>query len=92
VICRPGCGACCVAPSLSSIIPGLGRGKRAGEPCPHLSPDYGCLIYNSPKRPAVCASLQASAEMCGRSRDEALAYLTKLERITAPHDPTTTLD
>ena len=28
--CRPGCGACCTAPSISSPIPGMPEGKPAG--------------------------------------------------------------
>ncbi|NYZ53719.1 YkgJ family cysteine cluster protein, partial [Escherichia coli] len=27
--CRPGCGACCTAPSISSPIPGMPDGKPA---------------------------------------------------------------
>ncbi len=27
VSCRPGCGACCTAPSISSPIPGMPNGK-----------------------------------------------------------------
>lgn len=30
--CRPGCGACCIAPSISSPIPGMPEGKAAGVP------------------------------------------------------------
>jgi Fe-S-cluster containining protein len=25
--CRPGCGACCIAPSIASPIPGMPQGK-----------------------------------------------------------------
>jgi len=37
-----------------------------------------------PSRPAVCASLQPKQEMCGDNREQALFYLAKLERATAP--------
>ena len=82
--CRPGCGACCVAPSLSSPIPGLPRGKPASVPCPHLTDDFRCALFGLPERPAVCSSLRPEPAMCGSSREEALAYLTMLERKTAP--------
>lgn len=82
--CRPGCAACCVAPSISSPIPGLPRGKPAGQACPQLSSEGLCLLYGKPERPAVCGSLKPSLEMCGRSREEALAYLADLERATRP--------
>lgn len=82
--CRPGCGACCVAPSISSPLPGAPRGKPAGAPCPHLAIDRRCALFGDPRRPAVCARLQPSAEMCGEGRDDALAWLAELEAATAP--------
>jgi uncharacterized protein len=59
-------------------------GKRAGVPCVQLSPQGLCGIYGRPERPAVCASLKATAQMCGSSREEALAYLAALEAATEP--------
>jgi len=82
VDCRPGCGACCIAPSISSPIPGMPHGKPAGIPCVQLLPDYRCALFGRPERPAVCASLRPTDEMCGANRIEALAYLTALERAT----------
>ena len=84
--CRPGCGACCIAPSLSSPLPGLPEGKPAGVRCRHLQPDRRCGIYGKPERPAVCASFPVMAEHCGADRDEALARLAELERMTARVD------
>jgi hypothetical protein len=80
--CRPGCGACCVAPSISSPIPGLPGGKPAGVRCPHLTADLRCAIYNDPARPRVCASFPARPDHCGASREEALALLAVLEVAT----------
>ncbi|MCH1995921.1 YkgJ family cysteine cluster protein, partial [Achromobacter xylosoxidans] len=34
--CRPGCGACCIAPSITRPIPGMPDGKPAGVPCIQL--------------------------------------------------------
>lgn len=81
--CRSGCGACCIAPSISSPIPGMPAGKPAGVPCVNLDREFRCRIFGSPDRPAVCASLRPSSEMCGTCREEALAFLTELERQTA---------
>jgi Fe-S-cluster containining protein len=69
--CRPGCGACCIAPSITSAIPGMPQGKPAGVRCVQL-------------RPAVCAGLKPSVEMCGDTREQALVFLGTLERATAP--------
>ena len=82
--CREKCGACCIAPSISSKIPGMPDGKPAGIPCINLDENFRCRIFNHPDRPAVCASLQPSEEMCGRCRQEAMEYLENLEKITAP--------
>ena len=34
--CREGCGACCIAPSIASSIPGMPDGKPAGSSPWHL--------------------------------------------------------
>lgn len=82
--CRAQCGACCIAPSISSPIPGMPHGKPAGIPCVQLTDDYVCAIFGSPLRPAVCGSLRPSPSMCGDDRDAALAMLAALERATLP--------
>ena len=82
--CRSGCGACCIAPSISSPIPGMPQGKPAGVRCVQLTADERCAIFGDPRRPAVCAGLRPSAEMCGDSREQALQFLDRLERATAP--------
>ncbi len=81
--CRVGCGACCIAPSISSPIPGMPDGKAAGVRCVQLTDDNRCRLFGSPERPAVCNALRPSEEMCGHSRREALTYLTFLERATS---------
>jgi uncharacterized protein len=82
--CRPGCAACCIAPSMSSALPGMPKGKPAGTPCPQLDEGLRCRLYGKIERPAVCSSLQPSTEMCRDSREEALAYLAALEEATSP--------
>ena len=75
--CRPGCGACCVAPSISSPIPGMAAGKPAGVRCVQLTTDDRCLLFGRPERPAVCSRLRPSLEMCGGDAAEALARLSE---------------
>jgi hypothetical protein len=82
--CRAGCGACCIAPSISSPLPGLPHGKPAGVRCPHLQPDQRCALFGSPQRPEVCRRFPPSPRHCGRSRREALILLTTLEHATRP--------
>ncbi len=82
--CRPGCGACCIAPSISSPMPGMPHGKPAGVRCLHLDPELRCTLFDRPERPGCCAGLQPSREMCGDDREAALAWLTALEAATKP--------
>jgi uncharacterized protein len=82
--CRPSCGACCIAPSITSPIPGMPQGKPAGVRCIQLDPENRCRLFGRPERPAFCGGLQASLEMCGGSRTQAMQWLTSLERLTAP--------
>lgn len=86
MLCRSGCGACCIAPSISSPIPGMPAGKPAGVRCVQLTAGNGCAIFGHPERPAVCASLRPSAAMCGVDRNSALRMLAELEFATCP-DP-----
>lgn len=82
--CRAGCGACCIALSISSPIPGMPQGKPAGVRCVQLTDDNLCRLFGQPERPAVCVRLRPNAEMCGADADAALAWLTALEIATRP--------
>lgn len=82
--CRLGCGACCIAPSISSAIPGMPQGKPAGVRCIQLDEQNLCKIFGHPDRPAVCGSLQPSRDMCGHHQQEAMTYLINLEQLTGP--------
>jgi len=78
--CRENCGACCIAPSISSPIPGMPEGKPAGVRCVNLTDDYKCSIYDSPSKPKVCDDFKAEPEFCGSNRDEAMRILGLLSK------------
>jgi len=77
--CRINCGACCITPSISSVIPGMPNGKPAGVPCIQLTDDFKCKIFDDPKRPQVCINFKPEAIVCGNSRIEAMRILEDLE-------------
>ncbi|KMT66154.1 hypothetical protein [Catenovulum maritimum] len=74
--CIKGCGACCIAPSISSL------NKPAGVRCQHLSQENTCLIFNKPERPKVCSEFKACDWICGQGADNALQVLIDLESAT----------
>lgn len=82
--CRSACGACCIALSITTPLPGMPWGKPAGVRCVQLMEDLRCGIFGSPERPACCAGLRPSEEMCGADRSQALVYLAWLEQETRP--------
>ncbi|MGF1707174.1 YkgJ family cysteine cluster protein [Enterovibrio baiacu] len=82
VECRLGCGACCIAPSISSPIPGMPNGKAAGERCIQLNDENLCKIFGQPDRPAVCSQFKADREICGTTNAHAMAVLIELETLT----------
>ncbi|NTW98800.1 MAG: YkgJ family cysteine cluster protein [Geobacteraceae bacterium] len=85
--CRVGCAACCIAPSISSPIPGMVGGKPAGVRCAQLTEDNRCRLFDRPERPQVCRNLRPDEEMCGISDTEAMERFAVWERLTRP-DPT----
>ena len=82
--CRDECGACCIAPSITSPLPGMPHGKPAGVACAQLDGAMRCKVFGRPERPGFCASLKPSADMCGSSREQALSLLAALEIATRP--------
>ena len=78
--CRENCGACCIAISISSPIPGMPGGKPAGVRCIHLLDDNKCAIYDTSLKPRVCTDFKAEVEFCGSSREEAMKILFTLSR------------
>ena len=57
-------------------------GKPADIRCVQLTDDYRCRLFGKPERPGFCAGLQASIEMCGETRGQAMIWIAKLEQST----------
>ena len=76
------CSACCVEISISSAIPGMPNGKKAGERCIHLQ-DSLCSLFGSTTRPQVCSSFQASEDICGSTYEESAKKIQWYERQTS---------
>lgn len=81
--CRLGCGACCIAPSITSSIPGMPNGKLAGERCIQLSDDNLCKIFGQAERPDVCSSFTATIDVCGATNADAIRLISYLEAQTS---------
>lgn len=81
--CRPGCGACCIAPSINTPMPGMPQGKPAGVRCLHLDEENLCLLFGTPLRPGFCAGFAASVDVCGETRDDAIRMIGWLEGETS---------
>jgi Fe-S-cluster containining protein len=77
--CRPGCGACCIAPSISSPIPGMPCGKPAGVRCVQLDENNLCRLFDDSRRPEVCERFAFDSELCGENRTQALQRIALLE-------------
>lgn len=82
--CRAGCGACCIAPSISSSIPGMPNGKPAGVRCIQLDESNRCRLFGKPERPTPCVGLRPATEMCGDSPEQAMKTLLAWEDLTVP--------
>ncbi len=80
--CRLGCGACCIAPSISSPIPNMPNGKAAGVRYIQLDDDNYCKIFGQADRPEVCLKFNADRVICGNSRQEAMKIIYELEMLT----------
>ena len=83
--CRSGCGGCCIAPSITSFIPGMPNGKASGEPCINLNLEtYSCDIWGQEDYPEFCRDFKPCTDVCGESREDALQIITLLEKSTNP--------
>ena len=84
MVCRDGCGACCIAPAIATPFYGMPAGKPAGVRCVHLTDSLRCALFGDPRRPQICAGFQAEPEFCGDSPEQALRILTLLEESSRP--------
>ncbi len=73
------CGACCIAPSISSPIPGMPQGKPANKKCIHLTENMECALWNKANRPQVCIKCRPDKDFCGNNFDEAISIYNSLE-------------
>jgi len=80
--CRLGCGACCIAPSISSAIPGMPNGKPAGVRCIQLDDHNLCKLFGDPRRPKVCIDFKPDVAICSNSNEEAIRIIGELEERT----------
>ena len=87
--CRSGCGACCIAPSISSPIPGMPNGKPAGVKCPSLTDDYLCRIWGTDAFPDVCRRFRPDPFVCGEDREDATQRLERSSGRRPPRCPST---
>ncbi len=74
------CGACCIAPSISSSIPGMPDGKPSNVRCIHLTQNNLCELWGKPERPKVCIDCKADEMFCGNSFEEAIKIFLELEK------------
>ncbi|MBN1509693.1 MAG: YkgJ family cysteine cluster protein [Sedimentisphaerales bacterium] len=77
------CGACCIAPSITTPIPNMPNGKPAGVRCANLSEENLCTLYGKPNRPAFCVGWKPAPEACGETFAQAMKNLVGLEAATA---------
>ncbi|WP_318495654.1 YkgJ family cysteine cluster protein [Photobacterium leiognathi] len=74
--CRLGCGACCIAPTISSLD------KAANIRCKYLDKNNLCSIFGKPERPQVCSDFKADPDVCGTTNKDAMDNLIYLEAVT----------
>ncbi len=77
------CGACCIAPSITTAMPNMPNGKPAGIRCANLTNENLCRLYGRPERPAFCCGWKPAPEVCGESFAQAMKNLAVLEKDTA---------
>ena len=76
------CGACCIAPSITTPMPDMPNGKPAGVRCVNLDNRNLCTLYGKPERPAFCSGWKPRPEVCGKSFDQAMKNIATLEHET----------
>jgi len=78
--CHQSCGACCIAPHISSPLPNMPKGKPAGVRCVNLDSQNLCTVYED--RPHVCRAFSPDVSTCGHDFEEAMRLIGALEEAT----------
>jgi Fe-S-cluster containining protein len=82
--CRTGCGACCIALSITTALPNMPLGKPAGVVCVNLDQNsMRCRIWGTAEYPLTCRRFRPEPDVCGGSRTEAMELIRVLELHTA---------
>ncbi|MDP7537158.1 MAG: hypothetical protein QF470_04960 [Methylococcales bacterium] len=66
----------CIAPSISSPIPEMPKGKPAGIRCIQPTEDNQCQLFGLPDRPTVCSHFKAVVDVCGHNDPQAWVLMT----------------
>ena len=83
--CRPGCAACCIAPSISSPIPGMPHGKPAGVRCIQLVHYVPNVLGDIQTQPAQHGGLSAAGKaVVGSVEGEPAAILREAGAVVVP--------
>jgi Fe-S-cluster containining protein len=83
MVCRPGCGACCIAASISRPLPGMPNGKPAGVVCVNLDlASKRCGVWGTDEYPETCRQFLAEPDVCGESAEQALRLIENMEQLT----------
>jgi hypothetical protein len=83
--CRANCGACCIAPTITSEMPNMPDGKPSGIACINLNSDtLKCNIWGTAEYPKFCGAYQACESVCGSSKAEAMINIYYLDEVTRP--------
>lgn len=81
------CGACCIAPSITTAMPNMPHGKPAGTRCANLTDRNECTLFGRPERPSFCLAWPPTPELCGRDLQEAMERIAALETDTSTSTP-----
>jgi len=83
--CRANCGACCIAPTITSELPNMQDGKPSGVYCANLNPEtFACNIWEKDNYPDFCRKYKPCEEICGSTKEQALTNIYYLDEVTSP--------
>ena len=83
--CRSGCAACCIAPSISSPIPGMPHGKPAGVRCVQLTADLRQITGGIVRGEGTMGQLLTNRTLYDRLTQTLVATDDLLQRLQTPN-------